>query len=152
MSQVVIFRTGNEEYAVPMQYVVSIEKTEGLTPIPQMPDYVKGVVEIREQIIPVFDLEYIFYQRFLSIDESCRLVVIQIEGLLLGILVNEAKEIIEIPSERIKRIGLISTPKTEYLSGIVSINGRLIAVVNPNNLVNSLEGINQLRDFLDNYR
>lgn len=152
MSQVVIFRTGNEEYAVPMQYVVSIEKTEGLTPIPQMPDYVKGVIEIRDQIIPVFDLEFIFYQRFTAIDEGCRLVVIQIEGMLIGIIVNEAKEIIDISSEKIKKIGLISTPRTKYLSGVASLNGRLIAVINPNYLINSLDGMNKLRDFLDNYR
>ncbi len=152
MSQVVIFRTGTEDYAIPMHYVVSIEKTDGLSPIPQMPDYIKGVIEIREQIIPVLDLEFIFYHRFMTIDESSRLVVIQIEGVMLGILVNEAKEIIEIPSENIKRVGLISTSKTEYLEGVASLSGRLVAVMNPNNLVNSLEGINLVRDFLGDIR
>jgi purine-binding chemotaxis protein CheW len=152
MSQVVIFRTGTEDYAIPMQYVVSIEKIDGLSPIPQMPDYVKGVIEIREQIIPVLDLEFIFYHRFMNFDESSRLIVIQIEGMLVGILVNEAKEIIEIPSEKIKRIGLIVTAKTGYLSGVASLNGRLVAVMNPNNLVNSLKGINMVRDFLDDLR
>lgn len=148
MSKVIVFRTGKEEYAVPLQYVVSIEKIEGLSPIPQMPIYVKGMIEIREQLIPIIDLEYIFYHRILSTDENTRLVIVQIEEITLGILVNEAKEIIEISPEQIKQIGLISGPATDYISGVASLDGRLVTIINPKILIGSLEGINELEDYL----
>ncbi|MDP4083743.1 MAG: chemotaxis protein CheW [Bacillota bacterium] len=152
MSKVVVFRTGNEEYAIPLQLVVSIEKIGTVTPIPNMPDYVKGVIEIRQEIIPIIDLEFIFYQRFLEINENARLISIQTEQFPLGILVNEVKEIIEIPAENIKQVALISFADTAYISGIASIEGRLITLVNPEVLIDSLEGIKDLKEYMGSRR
>lgn len=148
MSKVVIFRNGDAEYAIPLQNVVSIEKIEAMTPIPQMSDYVKGMIEIRGQIIPIIDLEYIFYKRYLKTDESARLVVTQLGEYSLGILVKEAKEIIEIPPEKIKQVGLISNSKTAYIIGITSLEGRLVTIIDPVVLFESLDGIEELQEYL----
>jgi purine-binding chemotaxis protein CheW len=151
MNKVVVIGTGKEEYAIPLQYVVSIEKLEGITPIPQMPDYVTGMIEIRQQVIPIIDLEYIFYHRFNQLDENSRLVIVQLEQFMVGILVNEAKEIIEISSEKIKQIGLINSRATAYLIGVTSLNGFLVTIINPEVLIGSLEGINVLIDELKSH-
>lgn len=148
MSKVIVFRTGKVEYAIPLQCVVSIEKIEGATPIPQMPDYVKGMIEIREQLIPIIDLEYIFYHHSLVMDENSRLIVIQTKDLSLGILVNDAREILEISSEQIKQIGLISSTDTAYISGVVSLGGRLVTIIDPDILIGSLGGIDVLEDYI----
>ncbi|WML53972.1 chemotaxis protein CheW [Neobacillus sp. PS3-12] len=151
MNKVVVIGTGKEEYAIPLQYVVSIEKLEGITPIPQMPDYVTGMIEIRQQVIPILDLEFIFYDRFIQLDENSRLVIVQLEQFMVGILVNEAKEIIEISPEKIKQIGLIKSPATAYLTGVASLNGFLVTIINPEVLIGSLEGINVLLDELKSH-
>jgi purine-binding chemotaxis protein CheW len=144
MNKVVVVGTGKEEYAIPLQYVVSIEKLEGITPIPQMPDYVTGMIEIRQQIIPIVDLEYIFYHRFFQMDENTRIVIVQLEEFMAGILVNEAKEIIEISPEMVKQIGLIKNPATAYMTGVASLNGSLLTIINPEVLIGKLEGIDEL--------
>jgi purine-binding chemotaxis protein CheW len=151
MSKVVVFRTGNEEYAIPLQFVVSIEKLDTPTPIPYMSDFIKGIVEIREELIPIIDLEYIFFKRYLNTDENARLVVIQSSKLSLGLLVNEAKEIIEIPEEKIKQVGLISFADTAYISGVVSLEGRLITIINPEILVESLDGMKDLQEYMESH-
>jgi purine-binding chemotaxis protein CheW len=151
MSKVVLIGTGNEEYAIPLQDVVSIEKAEGITPVPQMPDYVTGMVETRQQVIPIFDLEYIFYRRFTRTDENTRLVIVQLEHFIVGILVNEAKEIMEIPPEKIKTIEFISSPATAYILGIASFNGSLITIINPEILIGSL-GVHALLDEMLSHR
>jgi purine-binding chemotaxis protein CheW len=151
MSKVVVFRTGNEEYAIPLQFVVSIEKLDTPTPIPQMSDFIKGIVEIREELIPIIDLEYIFFQCNLNTDENARLIVIQSAQLSLGLLVNEAKEIIEIPEEKIKQVGLISFDDTAYISGVVSLEGRLITIINPEKLVESLDGMKDLQEYMESH-
>jgi purine-binding chemotaxis protein CheW len=151
MSKVVVFRTGNEEYAIPLQLVVSIEKLDTPTPIPHMSDFIKGIVEIREELIPIIDLEYIFFKRYLNTDENARLVVIQSSKLSLGLLVNEAKEIIEIPEEKIKQVGLISFADTAYISGVVSLEGRLITIINPEILVESLDGMKDLQEYMESH-
>lgn len=150
MSQLVILRIGKEEYAIPLQIVVSIEKVDGISPIPQMPDYVTGMIEIREQLIPIIDLEHIFYHRLLNMDEHTRLVIVQVDKLYLGILVNEAKEIIEILPNQIKQIGLLNSSATAYISGVASLNGRLVTIIDPKILISSIDGINKLEDYLRN--
>jgi purine-binding chemotaxis protein CheW len=151
MSKVVVFRTGDAEYAVPLQFVVSIEKMGVATKIPHMPDYVKGIIEIRDELIPIIDLEYIFYQSYLKTDENARLIVIQSEKLSLGLLVNEAKEIIEIPEDKIKQVGLISFANTAYISGVASLDHRLVTIINPETLVGSLDGIKDLQEYMESH-
>jgi purine-binding chemotaxis protein CheW len=151
MSKVVVIGSGNEEYAIPLQYVVSIEKLEGITPVPQMPDFVTGMNEIRQQVIPVIDLEFIFYHRFIEADENTRLVIVQLEQFTVGILVKEAKEIIEILPEQIKKVGLIAGPATAYITGVASLNGSLVTIINPEVLIGNLEGIHVLLDELKSH-
>jgi purine-binding chemotaxis protein CheW len=122
------------------------------TPIPHMPDYVKGIIEIREELIPIIDLEHIFYQRCLKTDENARLIVIQSEKLSLGLLVNEAKEIIEIPEEKIKQVGLISFANTAYISGVASLEHRLVTIINPEILVGSLDRIRDLQEYMESHQ
>lgn len=152
MSKFVVFKTGNEEYGIPLEYVVSIEKLAEITPIPQMSEYIKGIIEIREELFPIVDLEYIFYGRFLKINESARLVVIKTEDLSLGILVNEVQEIIEIAAEKIKQVSLIASAKTAYISGIASLESGLVTLVDPEVLVNSLDGIKDLQSYMESHR
>lgn len=148
MSKVIVFRSGKEEYAIPLQSVMSIEKVAGISPIPEMPGYVAGMIEIREQIIPVIDLEYIFYHHIVSRNENTRLIIIQVGKHSLGILVNEAKEIIEISPDQVKQIGLLAN-SVAYISGVASMKGRLVIIINPEVLIGSLEGINELEDYLE---
>ena len=152
MNKYVIFKAGNEEYGVPLQDVVSIEKLTEITPIPQMPDYVKGMIEIRDELFPIVDLEYIFYHRYLDINENARFVVIQTNVLSLAVLVTEVKEIIEIASEKMKQIPLISTNKTAYISGVASLEGGLVTLIDPAQLVGSLDGINELQNYLQSHQ
>lgn len=151
MSKVVVIGSGNEEYAIPLENVVSIEKLEGITPVPHLPDYVTGMIEIRQQVIPVLDLEFIFYRRFIQADENTKLIVVKLNQFTAGILVKEAKEIIEIDQEQIKGIGLIAGPATEYILGVASFNGNLVTIINPEILIGRLEGINVLLDELQSH-
>lgn len=153
MNKMVVFRTGNEEYGIPIQYIVSIEKMERMTPVPVLPEYAKGIVEIRAELVPIIDLEYIFYHRFMKMEDSVRLVVVQAAELVIGILVNEAKEIIEISPEQIKQVGLINNQKTGYISGVASLEGhRLITILDPEILINSLDGISEIQDYMDSHQ
>lgn len=151
MGKVVVFRTGDAEYAVPLQFVMSIEKMETETKIPHMPNYVKGIIEIRDELIPVIDLEYIFYQQSLETDENARLIVIQLEKLSFGLLVNDAKEIIEVDEGKIKQVGLISFAETAYILGVASLDHRLVTIINPEILIGSLDRIKDLQEYMESH-
>ncbi|XJZ26141.1 chemotaxis protein CheW [Bacillota bacterium Lsc_1132] len=151
MSKYVVFKTGNEEYGIPLQEVVSIEKLTEMTPIPQMPEYVKGMIEIREELFPIVDLEYIFYNRYQTLNENARFVVVQTDELSLAVLVNEVKEIIEIAPEKIKQVPLIANNKTVYISGVASLESGLVTLINPKRLAGSLDGFKELQNYMESH-
>ncbi|PLT27850.1 chemotaxis protein CheW [Peribacillus deserti] len=147
----VVFLAGKEEYAIPIEYVYSIEKPGGITFIPQMPPYVLGLADIRGELIPLIDLENVLFQVPAAGSQADKKwILVKIDGLTAGLAVKDAKEIVEIPQESIKQIGLASYQKTSFISGVASLpENRLIAIINPDHLINSLEGIRELKAYMD---
>ncbi|OZI11988.1 chemotaxis protein CheW [Bacillaceae bacterium SAS-127] len=148
INKAVIFESGNEEYAVPIQAVISIEKVNFINPIPHLPLYLKGVTKIREELLPVIDFEYVLYKRMLPSLEEARLLIVQTNSLPVGLLVKEAKEIIEFPEESVRQVNLISYESTRFFSGVATIGDRLITIIDMDVLVSSLEGIDAVKDFM----
>lgn len=147
-NKVVVFQVGKEEYAIPIHYVISIEKMDNITPIPHLPEYVKGIVKVRGDLIPVIDFERVLYNRFVEENESVRLIVLHAEEFSHAILVNEAKEILDIPEDKIKQLGLIAYQKTNYFTGVANLESRLITIVNPSLLVQTLEGVKEIQEYM----
>lgn len=148
INKVVVFRVGKEEYAAPIPFVISIEKMEGITPIPHLPNYVKGIAKVRGELVPVVDFENILYSRTLQENETSRMIVLQTDELSFAILVNEAREILDISSENLKQPGLIAYHKTSYFIGVANMDTRLITLIDPSKLVESLEGIREIKEYM----
>jgi purine-binding chemotaxis protein CheW len=151
-NKTVVFQAGNEEYAFPILYVISIEKLEGMTAIPHMPDYVTGITKVRGELIPVIDLEKVLYNRDILADEKTRLIVLQTADISMGVLVRDAKEILEIPADNLKQPGLIAYQNTKFISGIANFDKRMIMVIDPETLIQSLEGIKQIKEYMQNQK
>lgn len=147
-NKVVVFQVGNEEYAIPISFVISIEKVEGITPIPHLPNYVNGIFKVRGDLSPVIDFERVLYNQPTFINESTKIIVLQTSELSIGVIVKDAKEIIDIPSEKIKQLGLIAYKKTTYFTGVANLDSRIITLIDPSEMVQSLDGVKQIQDFM----
>ncbi|MGF2616986.1 chemotaxis protein CheW [Rossellomorea vietnamensis] len=143
----IIFHAGKEEYAIPVGHVISIEKPENITPIPQLPQYVLGITKVRGELVPVIDFANILYGRTESTSDK-KLIVLKSEILSLGIIVNEAKEILDIPEGALTQMGLMAYSRTKYFSGVINLEDRLITMVDPDILVESLDGIREIQDYM----
>lgn len=141
ISKVVVFRAGNEEYGLPIEHVTSIEKLEAVNVIPNMPVYMKGVVKVRGELIPVLDTNRILYQDDAKLDGNTKLIVVQSNELSAALIVKEAKEILDIQEEHLKSISIGAFQATRYFIGVASLDERLITIIDPNLLVSSLDGI-----------
>lgn len=150
-NQALIFGCGNEEYAVPVEQVVSIEKLNNITPIPHLPIYLLGFTKIRGEIIPIIDLNRILYNRE-SNGELCRIIVVNTDIVHFGLVVSEAKEIVDFSGTDIHQVGLVNYTKTQYFTAVANLENRMITCVNPKILVNSLEGIREIIDYLEKMR
>ncbi|MEH7124432.1 chemotaxis protein CheW [Bacillus sp. JJ1532] len=147
-NKVVVFQVGNEEYAIPIRFVISIEKIEGITPIPHLPEYVNGIFKVRGDLIPVIDFERVLYNQPTSPNETTKIIVLQTNDLSIGVIVKDAKEIIDIPPDKLKQLGLIAYKKTTYFTGVANLDSRIITLIDPSQMVQSLEGIKQIQDFM----
>lgn len=146
--KVVVFRCGQEEYAVPVEKVVSIEKFEKVNRIPHMPDYVLGLVKVRGELLPILDFEQILYSHKASSSDA-KIIILQTEDFVFGLLVLEAKEILDIEEEKLKQLGLVNYAKTQYFSAVANLEKRIVTIVSPDVLVNTLGGIKELKEYMN---
>lgn len=143
----VIFICGTEEYAVPVEQVVSIEKVEHITPIPHLPNYLLGYTRIRGELVPVIDFQFILYGKRTEGDLS-RIVVMNTDVINFGLVVAEAKEILDISPDLLKQIGLVNYAKTQYFTAVANLENRMITCVDPKVLVHSLEGVREIIEYM----
>lgn len=146
-TKIVVFACGTEEYAVPVEQVVSIEKLQHVTPIPHLPNYLMGFTRIRGELVPVLDFQRILYNRP-STGEQIRMIVLHTEVVNYGLIVTEAKEILDLDETLLKQVGLVNYAKTKYFTAVANLENRMVTYVEPKILVESLEGIREIIDYL----
>lgn len=146
--KVVVFESGNEEYAISIESILSIEKSEVITPIPHLPSYMLGIVNVRGDLIPVLDYEQILYHQSSVNADQAKILVLKTDHLSLAIRVKDAKEIIDIPHERLKQMGLVAYAKTRYFTAIAQLDDRLITMIDPTILAQSLDGMKEIQSYM----
>ena len=147
--KVVVFQCGNEDYAVSIEHVVSIEKLEHVNPIPHLPNYLIGLMKIRGELVPIIDFEQILYNRSGVDQDQARVVTMHTEDLTVGLLVKEAKEILDIDEENLQQIGLVNYTKTRYFTAVANLEDRMITIVDASILVRTLEGFNDIQTYVE---
>ncbi|WP_017435250.1 chemotaxis protein CheW [Saccharococcus caldoxylosilyticus] len=152
MNKFVVFQLEREQYAVPIEYVISIEKMVEPTIIPQMPDYMVGVVRIRGELVPVLDTRKLLYERSFEETDKTRLVVTMAEDISVAFIVDEAKEIIDIPEEAVKQVNMLAYQQTPYLVGVASLPERLIILMDPNRLFAHLEEADEIKEHIHSHQ
>lgn len=144
----IVFRCENEEYAITVDQVVSIEKIEHITPIPHLPKYLVGFTRIRGELIPVLDFNLILYNKRTTGDLS-RIVVLNTDIVNYALAVSEAKEILDFSEKEVQQVGLVNYAKTRYFTAVANLEDRMITIVDPKVLVNTLEGIREIIEYLN---
>lgn len=146
-SKVIVFRSGNEDYAVSVDYIISIEKVESTNRIPHLPSYVDGFTKSRGELLPILDFEQILYNKSNQSDDN-KLIMIKVDGFSFALKVVEAKEILDIPEELLMQVGLVNYSKTRYFTAVANLEGGMITIVSPSILVDSLEGIKEIKEYM----
>jgi len=113
------FFLGEEEYAIEILKVQEIIGLMTITPVPKMPDYIRGVLNLRGKIVPVMNLRTRFgLEEIEDTDETC-IIVIQNKEYLMGVLVDKVSEVVDIATAQIEDVPSVGTgEQSEYLAGI----------------------------------
>ena len=137
--KILIFSCEDEDYGLPVEQVVSIEKVENIGKVPNLPAYVKGIVSIRETLFPVIDLRQMFYNRPMERDEKAQLIIVNTEQLSLALLVQEVKELLDVTPEQWHKPDILSYQKPAFFTGVVEKGERLILFLDGEKLVEQLD-------------
>ena len=144
----VVVQCGNEEYAIAVESVVSIERLEQVNRIPHLPEYMLGLMRIRGELVPIIDFEQILYGRSAKERTDARVVVVQTANLFIGLLVLDAKEILDIPESVMTSTGLMAYSRTPYFTTVANLENRMITIVDPEILSRTLSGMDEISDFV----
>ena len=99
--QYLTFSVENESYGLEIIYVTEIIGIQRITEVPELPEYVKGIINLRGKIIPVMDIRLRFEKPFREYDEKTCIVVVEIEDISVGIIVDAVSEVITVRDEDI---------------------------------------------------
>jgi purine-binding chemotaxis protein CheW len=128
--QVVGFRIGQETFGVPISLVREIVRVPAITSVPNAPDYIEGVINLRGRIIPVVDLRKRFREKVGEPSKKNRIVVVELEGRLIGLMVNSASEVLRIPPSEIEAPqDVFQEGELNYITGVGKLRGRLIILL-----------------------
>ena len=138
--QVVGFRIGNETYGVRIGSVREIVRVPEITSVPSAPETVEGVINLRGKIIPVMDLRKRFGQSDIRPDKKNRILVVELDNKLVGLIVNAATEVLKIAPGEIEPPGnVFAEGESSYVTGVGKLKGRLIILLDIHKLLQRSE-------------
>lgn len=133
-TQYIVVRLGNEQYGIDIKYIDNIVRMQHITRVPKVPEYIKGVINLRGEVIPVMSVRL---KMFLSADEftrATRIIILKLEQYgTIGIIVDEVREVVTLENALIEKISYDSKDdKQNFISGIGKHNEELISLLDFN--------------------
>jgi purine-binding chemotaxis protein CheW len=130
------FRLGTEEYGIPILKVQEIRGYDAITSIANAPDYFKGVVNLRGIIVPIVDMRIKFKLGAPTYDEFTVVIILNILGRVVGMVVDSVADVISLRADQIKPApDLGAALDTDYLTGLGTIDERMLILVNIDKLM-----------------
>lgn len=138
--QLVSFCLGEEEYGVNILKVQEINRMLAISKIPNAPDYVEGMINLRGKVIPIVNLRRRFGLERSEVDKQTRIVVVNINGKILGIVVDSVSEVLRLPANTIEPPPAVATGKgQEYIEGVGNTGGKLLILLDLDKLFSDVE-------------
>lgn len=132
-----VFRLENEEFGIDISRITTIiEKDMNITRVPRQPAFLKGVINLRGEIIPVLSLRLRFGLADDVYSEDTRIIIIKLDEISAGLLVDSVAEVVELNEETTENISNVTGEHSlEYLNGVGKLDGRIITLLNLEKIV-----------------
>ena len=141
-AQFVGFRLGEEEYAVGISEVQEIIRVPEITKVPKAPEFVEGVINLREKVLPIISLRKRFALENIEKTDSQRIIVVNIDGISTGMVVDSVSEVLRLSKDAIEPPPpILSGFDSDHLQGIGKMEDgkRLLLLLNLHKLLTSSE-------------
>lgn len=138
--QCVTFRLDEETYGINVMQVQEVLRVTEIAPVPGAPDYVLGIINLRGNVVTVIDTRERLGLGSKDRDESTRIVIIEADKLVVGILVDAVAEVVDLRASEIESPPSVGNDESsKYIQGVASRDGELLILVDLNKLLNDGE-------------
>lgn len=136
--QLVTFSIGEEEFGVNILKVQEINRTMEITKVPRSPEFVEGVINLRGKVIPIIDLRKRFGLRAKPEDKDTRIIVIEINSVIVGFVVDAVSEVLRIPASTVEPPPpVVAGVESDYISGVGQLKDRLLIMLDLDKLLST---------------
>lgn len=140
MQEFLTFSLGDENYAIDILTVKEIRGYESVTKIANAPPFIKGVINLRGDIVPIVDLRIKFNVGQVTYDEFTIVIVLHIRNRIVGIVVDGVSDVVGLSKEQLRPPPDFGVAfNSRYLLGLASVNEQMIILVDINELISSEE-------------
>ena len=127
---IVGFKVGRETFGVPIATVHEIVRVPEVTAVPDSPECVEGVINLRGKIVSVVDLRRRFGEKEIIAHKKNRILVVEVEGKMVGLVVDAASEVIKLPADSVEPPpNVFEEDSVHYVTGVGKLGQRLIILV-----------------------
>lgn len=144
--QLVSFNIADEEFAIDILNIQEINRISDVTRVPNTPEFVKGVINLRGKVVPVIDLRLRLGQSATERNSNTRIIVFEVEGKIIGFIVDKVNEVIRINSSATEPPpSIVSGIDAKYITAIAKISERLLILLDLKAII-SLDTIDKITE------
>ena len=137
--QIVSVKVGNEEFGLDILRVQEIIRIQGLTRVPNSPVFVAGVINLRGRVIPIIALRKRFGLPDQAHDKETRIVVLEVQNMVLGFIVDSVSEVLRIPADTVEAPLRLGNIEQEFVSGVGKLDDRLLILLDVDRIMGGPE-------------
>ncbi|MBQ9365805.1 MAG: purine-binding chemotaxis protein CheW [Schwartzia sp.] len=117
------FTIGKEVYGIDIRVVMEIIGILPITTVPEVPDYIRGIINLRGKIIPVVDMRLRFGQEYREYTDRTCVIVIEVDDMLIGLIIDAVSEVMDIPENDVVPPPKLRESKSRYVRGVGKLQG-----------------------------
>lgn len=130
------FALDNEFYGIEIKHITEIIGLQPITVVPELPEYLCGIINLRGKIIPVMDVRLRFRKQFREYDDRTCVIIIEFMNLTMGLIVDSVEEVLAIPDSEIVIPSEVSMVINKYIKGIGKVGNEVKLILDCNKLLN----------------
>jgi len=144
LKQFISFSIGEEEYGLELLRVKEVIRIREITWLPKAPSFVKGIINLRGDVIPIIDLRDKFGLEAKEATTMTRVIVVEVEGRMIGMVVDSASQVVRIPADQIDPPPpMLGGFSQEFITGVGKLDDKLIILLNTDAIL-TMEEMNAL--------
>jgi len=140
MLQWVTFRLEDELYGINVMQVQEVLRHTEIAPVPGAPAYVLGIINLRGNVVTVIETRRRFALMDLEVDDNTRVVIIEVDGQVVGLLVDSVAEVVYLRESEIEKAPEVGNDESsKYIQGVVTREKELLILIDVNKLLSTEE-------------